>query len=108
MRSGYALLMRLRRYEAGFVVGVDNEACFALVRLFYILAFAIIYGNFIPVPTVRIVGAKLCCVQDYLVGDGFIIRHDNCVRGMVFLRVQPNILARSTFQKSIVLQVIST
>ena len=51
--------MIFRGDEQGFIIGVNDKPCFALVRLFDKFSLAIVNRDFIAVTPIRIISAKL-------------------------------------------------
>ena len=93
--------------EDGFVIGVDYETCFALIRLLYKLPLAIVHGDFIPISPVGIVSAYFRGAQNNFIAYLPPTYSNNYVRRMVFLGMQPNIVGGRVTQQSVVLDIVS-
>ena len=99
--------MLVRLHQQRFIIVVNDEARLGFGGLFYVFALAVIHGHLAARTPVRIVSADFRGEQEDFFGDLFPLRRDDDVRGMVFLRVEPNIGRGTAFQQPVVLQVVS-
>ena len=79
--------MRVGFYQYGFIIGIHDEAGFALVGLFHEFPFAVVHGDLVALPSVRILRAQLGGEQKRFIAYLPALCDDNHVRGVVFLRV---------------------
>ena len=79
--------MSVRANQNGLIIGINDETCLALWGFFNEFTLAIVHGNFIRIPTARIIRANFRGKKERFVLHLFSACENNRVRGVVFLRV---------------------
>ena len=79
--------MRVWTNQNGLIIGINDETGLAFLGFFNEFTLAVVYGDFIRIPTARIIRANFRGKYKRFVLHLFSVCENNRVCGVVFLRV---------------------